>query len=135
VCQKEAILEEEFVVITSLIFTAGEALKAIEIQLALKGCQLGELEIVREKLCEFLGLVHHKTASVWLPGHNVFVTVLNRLFQNAVEFERKWGSDTATSGLIFSIVNTTIMSMIMIVVLDGDVRMMLASTGGKGSSI
>lgn len=60
--------KEAFVVVATLINTTGKAVESVEIELSLKACHLGLLEILgHDMIDKFLRLVNNEASSVWLP--------------------------------------------------------------------
>lgn len=90
--------------------------------LSLKGSQLGEFEILWKQLDEFFGLVYHEATSMRLPRHNKFVPVFCYFVKHVVKFQRERNSDTSASGLLFSIVDTSVLSVIMVIMLNNNVK-------------
>ena len=69
-----------------------DAMKAIKMQLPLKGLVFGLLEVAgHDVLCKFIRPMDTKGFPVWLPRHNVFVSVFGSIFKQLVELERKRG--------------------------------------------
>lgn len=100
--------------------------------LSLEGRQLGQFEVIRKQFSEFLWFMDNEATSMWLPGYNVLVTVLNHSAKHIVKFQRERHSDTATCRLILLVINTAVMSMIMVAMLDNDVVVLAANCRIRG---
>lgn len=120
--QKDLATQEQFMVVSSLILSLGEALKAIQVELALKGGNLGNFEILFQDGHKLLGIVDHKASSVGLPRDDMFESFVSNRFEHGVELERKRSHHTTMGRKTFAVdVNADIVGVIVVVVLDGNV--------------
>lgn len=67
VSQKYPVVKKELMVVTASVFSTSQPLESVEIQLALEGGELGDLEVLGKHSNEFLGLSENKTSPVRLP--------------------------------------------------------------------
>jgi hypothetical protein len=114
--QEQLAFEKQFMVVTSLIRALGDSLETIEVQLSLKGRELALLHVGwHDMFDKLLWLMYDKASSVWLPRHNVTVTIMFDLAKYLVKLDGKGGRDTpASNGLQGSVIH--ILKVIMIVV-------------------
>jgi hypothetical protein len=117
--------KEVFVVIAVLVTSTSESLEAIEVELSLEGTHLGELEVSGEQLLEFLGLADDKAAAVRLPADHIAVAISFHFVKHLVEANGKWSSNTAAGWAVFNAV--VLIGMVVVVVLNDNVRMMFAT--------
>ena len=123
-------------IIPTAIAAASQALKSIQVELALKTRQLAQLEETRKEVDKFLGLVDEKAPSMGLPRNNVLHTLSSRGFEHVMELEGKGRGDTSADGAIVDVVHFIVIRMIMIVVDDGNMKMLgLGGTTGLGTSL
>ena len=72
-------------VVSSTVRALGEALEAVEVELALEAGELGLLEVLgHDVIDKLLGLVHDKGTTVWLPGNDTGQTIRLNLVEESV---------------------------------------------------
>jgi hypothetical protein len=123
--------QEELVVVASIVLPASEAGKAIQVELSLEACQLGLPKISRhDMLHKFLGFVHDKSTSMWLPRHNMAQSISFDGLEHFVKLDRKGNGDASmTTGLVIFVthlifvlmdlcIKLSVSRMIVVVVFD-----------------
>mmetsp|Transcript_896 Transcript_896/g.1418 ORF Transcript_896/g.1418 Transcript_896/m.1418 type:complete len:217 (+) Transcript_896:600-1250(+) len=120
-CQKDTSLQKQLMIITSTIASSSQSLKAIQVQLTLKGGQFGQFEILRQKLDELFGFVNHKAAAMGLPRDDVLVSIGAHRIQHIVQLEGKGRGNTTSGRSVFLVIRAAVMSVVMIVVLNHNV--------------
>lgn len=116
-----------------------ETLKAVEIQLSLKGRVLVLLkEPMQDVVHKATGIMYHKGSSVWLPRHDIGQTLLFHRFQHGMQLERKGNLDptldvdhvgdllhrrcTTTCGVIVGMIVVVVSGELALMALDGIAR-------------
>ena len=112
--------KKEFVVVTTTVTTTSQSLKPIQVQLSLKGSELGLSEVPwHDDICKLLRLVNHKATSMGLPRDDMGKAIDFDLIQYAVEFEREANRNSTSAAVIrFFFLGVRIVSMIMVVMMN-----------------
>jgi hypothetical protein len=97
-------------------------LKPVQVELTLKGRQLGQLEVMRQQFHELLGLVDDEAPSVGLPRDDVFVSVRDHLLKHVVQLQWKRYRHASACRCVLLIIHTVIVGMVVVIVLNDDMR-------------
>mmetsp|Transcript_38082 Transcript_38082/g.79177 ORF Transcript_38082/g.79177 Transcript_38082/m.79177 type:complete len:263 (-) Transcript_38082:137-925(-) len=97
--------EEQFMVVTTGVSSAGETAESIEIQLALEGSKLGLAKVFGHHIVyEFFGLVNDKATSMGLPGDDMCKSILFDLVEDSMKLQRKRHGNSSLAASMFIIV-------------------------------
>jgi hypothetical protein len=112
--------QEKLMIVTSLIQTTGEAIESVEIELPLKACHLGLLEVLgHDMINKLLCLVNNEASSMRLPRNHVTISIGLDHVQHGMKFDRERSYHT-TLGLVLDRlwIDGRVSGMVMVIMLD-----------------
>ena len=105
-------------------------LKSVQIDLSLKGRQLAQFKVLGEdNVREFFWFVHHERSPMWLPGNDVLEPIFLHSLEHGMKTNRKLGADSSSSRMLYRIPGFGIPAVVVVVVLDHNVRIAMPVMG------